>query len=393
MSSRRRVLYLGLVPPHPGGSAIWASELIPQLRARGHEIIAVAPVPDGVRHDDAELERANVVVEHYPVPYFDTDPFANADRSFYERQTRYLLDLARRHMESGWAECLLIGNETFIPGFPDLARRAGIPTIAMAHTIYWATDDDRRHVNFGPGGVFESLAACDHVVCVARHAEAVLRSLGLANVTTIHNAVDLARFSPRPRRVDFATMNGIPGGATIVTHVANLKPVKEAWRLVEAAPKILKQYPQAIFLLMGQGQCEADLRARRARLGLEDHIRFLGWVQRRLLPDFYAVSDAMALPSASEGAPFAYMEALVGGCPVVSTPIDAAREFLTHIPGAFIAKSHEPWDIADAVCDAIAYGNDHGRRSETARAAAARFDVNGAADRLSALIESARCRC
>lgn len=391
MSRKRRVLYLGLLPPHPGGAAMWAGGLIPRLRACGHEITAVAPIPDGLVPDDSRLEAAGVIVERYPVPYFDTDPFANTDRNFYERQTRSLLDRASPRIASGWAEALLIGNETFIPGIPERARQAEIPTIAIAHTIYWASDDTRRHINFGPGGAFENLGACDRVVSVARHAEAMLTRLGLANVTTIQNAVNLDRFFPRPTRLDVGAVSGIPAGARVVSHVANLKPVKQAWRLIEAAPRILARHPETIFLLMGEGPCEADLRARRAKLGLEERIRFLGWVEHELLPDYYSVSDAMALPSASEGAPFAYLEALACGCPVVSTPIDAAREFLTGIPGCFIARSDEPQDIADAVCEALAYASDRGRRDETARAAA-RFDEREAAAKFSALIDAVGCR-
>ena len=392
MSGKRRVVYLGLLPPHPGGSAVWAGGLLPRLRACGHEIIAVAPICDGVVPDDSDLENAGVSVQRFPVPYFDTDPFANTDQSFYERQTRELLDRVSPRIVSGWADVLLIGNETFIPGIPELARRAKIPTIAIAHTIYWTSDEGRRHINFGPGGAFENLGACDQVVAVARHVEGVLRTLGLASVTTVHNAVDVARFCPRQPSLDFARVHGIPGGARVVSHVANLKPVKQAWRLLEAAPRILQQYPETIFLLMGEGPCEADLRARRARLRLEERIRFLGWVERRLLPDYYAVSDVIALPSASEGAPFAYLEALACGCAVVSTPIAAAREFLSEIPGGFIARSDEPPDIADAVCDALAYASDRGRREETARAAAVRFDERDAATRFSALIDAAHRR-
>ncbi len=77
---------------------------------------------------------------------------------------------------------------------------------------------------------------------------------------------------------------------------------------------------------------------------------------------------------------------------MVSTPIDAARELLTGIPGAFIAGSHEPPDLAEAVCQALAYASDPGRRSDTTRAAAARFDLRDATARFSALIDGARCR-
>ena len=371
---------------------MWAETLIPLLQAGGHEMVVIAPVPEGVAHSDAELENAGIVVHRYSVPYFDTDPFANGDREFYARQTEALLARVAPLIASGWAEVLVIGNETFIPGIPALARRAGIPTIAVAHTIYWTRDHGRREVNFGPGGVFENLASCDHVVCVARHAEAGLRALGLDHVTTIPNAVDLGRFSPRRHASAVDRVAEIPAGVRVVSHVANLKPVKQAWRLIEAAPRILERHPETVFLLMGEGPCEADLRTRCDRLGLDGHVRFLGWVERRSMPECYLRSDVVALPSASECAPFALLEALACGCPVVSTPIDAAEELLTGMPGGFIARSEEPEAIAATVCEALAYAADRRRRDETARAAAARFDVRRTAVRFSAFIDDARCR-
>jgi glycosyltransferase involved in cell wall biosynthesis len=390
-SRPRRILYLGLLPPHRGASAVWAEGLLPLLRARGHEIVAIAPVPDGVVYSDAQLESAGIVVRRYAVPYFDSDPFANTDRAFYDRQTEALLARASSLIASGWAEVLVIGNETFIPRMPELARQAAIPTIAIAHTIYWTRDQGRRDFHFGPGGVFQNLAGCDQIVCVARHAEAQLRRLGLATVTTIPNGVDLDRFSPRRGALAVEGIPEIPYEARVVSHVANLKPVKQAWRLIEAVPAILDRHPQTLVLLMGEGPCEADLRARCARLGLARHVRFLGWIERRLMPQYYCRSDVVVLPSASECAPFAYLEALACGCPVVSTPIDAARELLTDLPGGFIATSDEPADIAAAVCEALAYRGDRRRRDETAQAAT-RFDVRAAATRFGALIDAARCR-
>lgn len=382
----RKVLFIGLLPPHPGGAAMWTGGLLPRLAERGHEIVAIGPGLDGVAYDDDALARAGIAVERYPIPYFDTDPFANTDGDFYETQWRGLRALVSDHLNAGWADVLLAGTMTFLPGLLPLLREGAPPTIAMLHTIYWADDEARREAHFGPGGSLENLRACDQVVCVAGHAEARLTALGLTGAVAIPNAVDTALFRPRPRPRALADTLGIAAGTTVVAHAANLKPVKQAWRLIEAAPAILRRHPDTVFLLMGEGPCEVDLRQRRAALGLERHVRFLGWVAHERMPDHYALADAMVLPSASEAAPFAYLEALACGCPVVATPIEAAREFLTDMPGAHVARSHEPADIADAVCRALARGRDG--RAETARTAAARYDLNEAADRFSSLIES-----
>ncbi len=94
------ILYLGLLRPHPGGAAVWASGLLPSLSDIGHGIAAIAPLPNGVEFDDRRFTRAGMSVTRYSVPYFDTDPFSNPDRSFYHRQSQKLLDLAAHN----WAE-------------------------------------------------------------------------------------------------------------------------------------------------------------------------------------------------------------------------------------------------------------------------------------------------
>lgn len=367
---------------------MWAGALLPKLAGLGHAIEAVAPLPQHVRWDDLPLPQAGVRVRRYPVPYFDTDPFTNPDREFYATQDRHLYRLSAPLVQDDWAEVVLVGNETFLGSLLQFPRPADIPLIGVAHTIYWATSPARRPADFEPGGTLANLRACDRVVCVARHVEAALRDLGVQRTIAIPNAVDLARFRPRSPPAALAESLGIAKGSKVVSHVANLKPVKQAWRLLEAAPAIVAAHPDTVFLLLGEGPCEADLRARCSVHGLGERVRFLGWVANELLPEYYALSDAVAMPSLSEGAPYAYLEALACGCPVVASPIEAAREFLSGIPGAIVAQSHEPGDIADAVCHALDSAGNTRRRREIREAAVARFGLDEAAARFSALIET-----
>lgn len=387
MTTRRRLLYVGLLPPHPGGVAMWAAGVLPALARRGHEIKAIAPIPAGVIPDDSNLEAVGITVERYTVPYFDTDPFANSDRGFFEHQERHVHGFAAPLLASGWAEVVFAGSATFLPGLPEPARRAGVPTIAVMHTIYWAREGKLRPADRRPGSILDNLRACGRVICVARHVEDVLIGLGLANTTTITNAVDLDVFHPRPRPEVVPGIEPVAPGTRVIVHAANLKPVKQSWRLVAAAPRILERHPDTVLLLMGDGPCADDLRARIRALGLERQVRLTGWIDHALMPDVYALADAMALPSASEGAPFACLEALACGCPVVATPIPAAHELLKGMPGGLIADSHEPEAIADAICEAL--GRRRGLRDETARATAARHALPNAAAEFGSLIDAA----
>jgi len=75
-------------------------------------------------------------------------------------------------------------------------------------------------------------------------------------------------------------------------------------------------------VILGQGPEEAALKARAARLGVADRIDFAGYV-----PDvsrYLAEADALLCTSLFEGYPAAWIEALGGGVPVVTTPCSLA---------------------------------------------------------------------
>ena len=70
------ILYIGTLPPHPGGSAISGSQLLVQFASLGHRIRAVSPITStfagGVDEFAARHPRIDVI--RYPVPDFSSCP-------------------------------------------------------------------------------------------------------------------------------------------------------------------------------------------------------------------------------------------------------------------------------------------------------------------------------
>ncbi len=85
----------------------------------------------------------------------------------------------------------------------------------------------------------------------------------------------------------------------------------------------------ARLVIAGQGAEEARLRRYAQALGIASRITFAGPVQGRDKVTLLAGSDVMIMPSYSEGLPYALLEAMAAGVPVIATPVGAIPDVVT----------------------------------------------------------------
>src|SRR5256884_1854351 len=147
-----------------------------------------------------------------------------------------------------------------------------------------------------------------------------LHIAGMEKFVTIHSGIDLAHF--RSVQVDPAVKRkelGLPPDGAIVGTVGRLVPIKGLEWLLKAAPQVLAQFPQACFVIIGDGPLLGELRQLTSKLGIALRVVFLG--AREDVPECLAALDLFVLPSLNEGMGRVLLEAMAGGCPVVATPV------------------------------------------------------------------------
>jgi glycosyltransferase involved in cell wall biosynthesis len=146
-------------------------------------------------------------------------------------------------------------------------------------------------------------------------------------VTTLVNGCNTALFHPRERSAVRAGL-GVPEAATLITFVGRIVQAKGVAELVQAFARIAAERPQARLALVGDGVYREALDAQIAALGLADRVHRPGAVQPQEVALWLAASDAMTLPSYSEGYPNVVVEALASGVPVVATDVGGTREIV-----------------------------------------------------------------
>lgn len=162
---------------------------------------------------------------------------------------------------------------------------------------------------------------------------------------------------------------GVSPADILIGTVANLRATKGYPDLLVAAREVIRQVDSARFVAVGRGPLEAELRERRAGLGLGERFEFLGYRADALR--VMSAFDIFCLPSHHEGLPIALMEALALGLPVVATRVGGVAEIVTDGTDAVLVPPSDPARLAEAL---VALARDPERRASMAAAAAARSD-------------------
>jgi glycosyltransferase involved in cell wall biosynthesis len=149
---------------------------------------------------------------------------------------------------------------------------------------------------------------------------------------------------------------GLDPSRRIVGMVARLATEKGVEYLVHAMPEVLRAYPDAQVVFVGEYQQVFGEQAYKEKLlpmiePLGDHWAFLGVVSEKDKAAFYEVCDVLVLPSinSTESFGMVQIEALTCGTPVVATDLPGVRQaVITTGQGKIVPPMN-----ADALAQAI----------------------------------------
>ena len=114
-----------------------------------------------------------------------------------------------------------------------------------------------------------------------------------------------------------------------VISVGTLKARKCMDRTLEAFARVARDYPDATLTIIGQGEMEAQLRARIAELGLQRRAFLTGPLPHAEVLRRMAESDLLVLPSWGEGYGIVYIEAMAAGCIAVGAKDEGIEDTIT----------------------------------------------------------------
>ena len=194
------------------------------------------------------------------------------------------------------------------------------------------------------------------------------------HLAIIPNGVDLAAFRGEDSGAVMRAAWGVPDAVPLLGVVGRLATQKGQRVLLDALPQVWQQFPLAQLVFIGAGEREAELRAQAAQIDQFDRIHFVGSLPKAAIPSALAALDLFVLPSLYEGLPFAVVEAMAAGKPIVATNVDGTTEAIRHAVSGLLVAPGDHAPLAEALLQLLGDPALCERLGTAAREAASRFD-------------------
>jgi glycosyltransferase involved in cell wall biosynthesis len=256
---------------------------------------------------------------------------------------------------------------------PHAVTAAGLASVGLKIPVRVAV----RHVAWPIRSPRRFLAFCDRIICVSHAVADVCRAgkFPPEMLRVVFLAGDPERVLAGDRRRGRLAA-GVADDRTMILVVAGLNENKGHAFLLDAMPAVLQRHPDAHLILAGDGPQAEPLQHQTQRLGIESHVRFLGY--RRDIPDLLHAADLVVLPSLAEGFGLAVVDAMFAGVPVVATATGGVADIAgTNDPKcepvAWVVRPGDSKALAAAVIESLDSPEQRRLRTDLARQRAERL--------------------
>jgi glycosyltransferase involved in cell wall biosynthesis len=331
-----KILYISDVYfPRVNGVSTSIRTFVKQMHSLGHEVHLIAPDYAATTEDEGWIRR----IPAHSI-YFDPEDKLMKWGAVLQK----LPGLRRENYD------LIHVHTPFVAHYLGLrlARELNVPCVETYHTFF--EDYLHHYLPWIPKLIARGIArmiskrqcnAVDAIVAPSAPMLSVLRAYGVkAAAEVIPTGLQEHSFKDADGK-SFRLKYGIPLERPMLLFVGRVAFEKNISFLLEMTKVLIKQHPNALLVVAGQGPAEKSLHKLAADLGLDQNIKFIGYLDRNTeLNECYQAADIFVFSSKSETQGLVLLEAMAQGTPVVAIAELGTASILVEGKGALIAPDN-----------------------------------------------------
>jgi len=144
-----------------------------------------------------------------------------------------------------------------------------------------------------------------------------------------------------------------PNNEKIVFFVGRLVNEKGVQVLIDAAPKVLKHYNEAKFVIVGKGPQLDYLKNKAISLNISSKVEFTGYLSDDKLNKLYKCADIAVFPSLYEPFGIVALEGIVADVPIVISDTGGLGEIVEHGVDGMKCYAGNSNSLADSILEIL----------------------------------------
>ena len=189
-------------------------------------------------------------------------------------------------------------------------------------------------------------------ICQGLRSDLIERGISEEKITVIPNAVNIEQFSLCQGRDSQLEQEFQLQDKLIVGFLGSFYGYEGLDLIVKAMPKMLEKIPNLMFLLVGGGPQEANLKQLIEQLGLQQNVILTGRVPHEVVDKYYSLVDLLLYPRKSKRitelvTPLKPLEAMAQGKLVLASDVGGHKELIEDGKNGWLFDS----DNIDALAD------------------------------------------
>jgi glycosyltransferase involved in cell wall biosynthesis len=167
-------------------------------------------------------------------------------------------------------------------------------------------------------------------------------------IVIVPNGVDTVSLDNAPSPEPFLKQFGIDNCEALIGCIGRLVPIKGHIYMIRSMPDVLKRYPQARLLIIGDGPEKQNLFQEAIKLSISEKVIFTG--MRRDIESILKSLRVFVQPSTTiEGLPLSITEAMYAGVPVVASEVGGVSEIVRDEETGLLVTPKNPKQLSMAI--------------------------------------------